>query len=251
MFEDGVHEKLQGDLDEIRVFRRCLSAAEILALYNGGGGGGNGEPPRGYPAGSREQEAKPSSGSVVLPAPPSTLPAFSHALHFDHGHVDLGGKQLTTGATSISFWYQYDGYTDQMALPLDLKIGPLDGVFIAINHSGDPGNGRQTVSYNNRGRPRCSFETAPYTPAAWTHVVLTYNGKDPADVAGYAAYVNGRSTALTTLGGDGGAHDRQQPRFRLLRLDDPHGSRQPAWGVRPKHPGIEPLQLDRGVDREP
>ena len=88
MTDSGVVEKFQG-FDEFRTFHRCLSDAEIADLYHGGDGGG-----------------KSILGSPTVPetTPPAAVGAT--ALQLDHGHVELGSRQLTTGATSVSVWYQ-------------------------------------------------------------------------------------------------------------------------------------------------
>ena len=137
------------------------------------------------------------------PRPPPATPT---RVNFDHGHVELGSKQLTTGATSISAWYEYEGHTDQFPILLDLKVGPLSAVFIAINEMGDPGYGKQTLSISNRcatGRIN-SFQTPAFKPAAWNHVVGTYDGGDPYDVRSYKIYVNGRRLSLNPMKYNGG-----------------------------------------------
>ena len=234
MTDSGVVEKLQGALDEFRVFHRCLSDAEIAALYHDSNGGG---------------ESLLGSPAVAETAPPA--PAFAKALHLDHGHVDLGGKQLTTGATSVSVWYQYDGHTDQFPVLLDLKAGPLSAMFVALNTTGlpggasqrvrgdpapilsrfppdtmgDPGGGRQTVTFAHRGGDGRAngFKTTPFTPTAWTHLVCTYDGSDPYDVRSYSVYVNGRSLGLSpTVQSQRGPvrrrHEAEQPGIRLLLI---------------------------------
>ena len=105
MSDGGVIQKFQGALDELRIFHRCLSDAEIAALDDGDGGGGS------------------VLDSAAVPETTPATPGVPNALHFDHGHVDLGGKQLTTGATSIALWYRYEGYTHQFPMLVDLKAG--------------------------------------------------------------------------------------------------------------------------------
>jgi hypothetical protein len=64
--------------------------------------------------------------------------------------------------------------------------------------AGDPGPGQQTVTFANRGGDGRAngFQTTPFTPAAWNHLVCTYDGTDPYDVRSYSIYVNGRSLGL-------------------------------------------------------
>ena len=70
-------------------------------------------------------------------------------------------------------------------------------MFIALNTTGDPSGGGQTVTFANRGGDRANgFQTMPFTPAAWNHLVCTYNGTDPYDFHSYAVYVNGQSLGL-------------------------------------------------------
>ncbi len=134
------------------------------------------------------------------------------ALHFLGGHVELGSQTLTSGATTISFWYQYDDFTDQLPMLLDLKVGPYGGAYIAINKSGTPGSGRQTISFNNRtGGGDGSWQTQPYTPTPWTHVELSFGGEnggnwlDALYGTNYSIYVNGQlQTNLVDVGADGG-----------------------------------------------
>ena len=77
-------------------------------------------------------------------------------------------------------------------------------MFVALNRNGDPGNGKQIVSINNRGGFRTNSFEGSFVPTAWNHVVCTYDGKDPYDVRSYAIYVNGRSLDLIANGQNGG-----------------------------------------------
>ena len=176
MFDDGVHEKFQGDLDQFRIFHRCLSDAEILALYSRDGLEGSVSllPRESSALASHDFQGGPPAVESVAPAAPR-----AHALHFDRGHVSLGGRQLTTGATSISLWYQYQGYTGQCPLLVDLKAGSLAGMFVSLNRNGDPGDGTQIVSINNRGGFKTNSFEGSFVPTAWNHLVCTYDGNDP------------------------------------------------------------------------
>jgi serine/threonine protein kinase/protein involved in polysaccharide export with SLBB domain len=111
--EPGVHELFKGDLDDFRIFRRCLSDAEITELYqskgderflNGEGRVRIGQLREGYWKGELfEGEKQP----VPLPKLPSDNAAHSRAVQFDGRHYAKveSPPKFTTGDFTISLWF--------------------------------------------------------------------------------------------------------------------------------------------------
>ncbi len=118
----------------------------------------------------------------------------SNAYDFDgtNDHITFGTSTLTSGATTISFWYNYDTGDGYIA---DLKVGGASGAFFAATNS--------SICWAFRGVS--GTICGAINVSGWTHALITYNGGTTSDVGNYAIYINGRSIPLTNYGSQGGS----------------------------------------------
>ena len=118
------------------------------------------------------------------------------ALAFDgtNDYVEINSTVLTSGATSVAYWYSYTSgnfYTG------DLLIAAANGTFLASSDT-------QQV-FAVRGATVSAYRDALSLGNGWNHVAFTYNGAGTGTLGNYAIYVNGASVTVITAGAQGGA----------------------------------------------
>ncbi len=113
---------------------------------------------------------------------------------FDGGndYLDLGTGTLTSGATTISYWFNYAGSGN--AYTSDLKAMQANGVFTVSSNTAQ--------GFAVRGAGITPVASASALPG-WNHVAFVYNGSSISSLSSYQVYVNGVSKSLIDSGANG------------------------------------------------
>lgn len=136
---------------------------------------------------------------VSLPAPSVDLSQTALVMRGSN-YVTLGTGTITTGPTTLSFWFQHTEGSDFLA---ELKIMQSQGAFVYIGDGDVPGTQRAYIDL--RGSTGESLGTGNFTPTPWTHVAITYNGGNVTDPTSFTIYVNDTSMPLSPVGFNGGS----------------------------------------------
>ena len=197
---DGHYGGVDGNIDEVAIFSRALSASEVTTLYNSGAPGNlmalDNKPYAYYPLG--EQARRGSEWQF----PNEVLQ--SQVFDFDGTDdvVDLGTGLIGDGTKSISFWIKRNSGSPSN-----------DGGIFTIVESGSPSSYISIAlwqdliqssignSTNHKGSTTIAVDT-------WYHVMVV---KDSS--ATTAIYVNGVAETLSTGGSWVGAIDQPQAKI--------------------------------------
>ena len=212
-----------GKIDDVRIYNRALSADEIKQYYDATSGGHYtaGSPARPNSAASvnstltnglvgqwtfdgpdttsttaTDKSGSGNNGTLtnMTFSQAQTPGVFGQGLKFDgvNDYVDVGTGALTTGATTLAYWYKYNGSGNTFTS--DLKIMQANGIFsisgatsyIAIRGAGISPNTSSSLTSNT-----------------WHHVAFVYNGNGAGTLGNYKIYEDGVDTAISAGAGNG------------------------------------------------
>jgi hypothetical protein len=224
-----VDELFRGNLDEVRVYNRALSATEVVTLYKAGGpaqtnvsqntrfNGGlilnqsfNG-PDVGFFSNTAFDRSGQGNNGVLTNMSTSSSPVsgkIGQALRFDgvNDSITLSTATLApdTGFT-VNFWEKYRSSAPQITL----RLKGTSKEFIFYQDSlGTPiyAGFRTTGGTNNMvaSSPTCTACAPSNNINVWQMYTVTYNGGAKTSASSFGVYRNGVSVGLTstTAGGD-------------------------------------------------
>ena len=119
-----------------------------------------------------------------------------NALSFDgtNDYVEINSTVLTSGATSVTYWYSY---TSGNLYTGDMLIAAANGTFLASSDT--------LQLFAVRGATVSAYRDGLSLGNGWNHVAFTYNGAGTGTLGNYAIYVNGAGVTVITAGAQGGA----------------------------------------------
>jgi len=215
------NDAFHGKLDEVRVYNRALSVAEIQTLYNGSKkimrvnvaqnnqltsglvGFWTFNAPDIYGATTTDISGNGNNGLIY--GTTVTPGKVGQALSFNgtsNHHVDLNSTPLinSTQPFTVSYWSKVNAISNYI-IPLTLRTETAQNwrtYYTAGSNNVDFGGGGPPIW----GRFYATLTGSPMNN--WRHAVITYNGSGKDTMANYKFYDNGVSVSLTTTSGFAG-----------------------------------------------
>ena len=140
-----------------------------------------------------------NNGTTIGGTSPISNGKFGGAFMFNgvDSYLDFGTSTLTSGATTVSMWFNYTGYGN--AYLADLKIIIPEGIFLS-NGLNCPGIALRDTTIT-MAPPDCSLFTN--LNSTWVSFIFTYNGSGSGDVNNYKMYINGQNVSIVDTGPNG------------------------------------------------
>jgi len=224
-YSDGTQFFFPGQIDDVRIYNRALSAQEVKRLYNMGGtlhvgasqnqkltNGLVGLWSFGQPdlAGviAYDRSGNANNGTITN-GPKQTIGKIGQALSFDGNgdYVSVANESnfdfVITSSFSISAWFyrKSNGTEDDIFVKVDPNTS-FQGYSLALLPSGGPDVDHCTncVAFQIRdgagNNLNVQSPVSSFSTNTWVHAVVTYNGN--LHPSGVKMYLNGVSQTITT-----------------------------------------------------